>query len=86
MDQGFYIALLHPIKVQHSYKGKQSDILVAFNNMDSGRFPMDVGKEYLIFTNASYSPIVISSCGNSKEVTNAAEAIKEIKKLASQNI
>ena len=54
--------------------------------MDSGRFPMDVGKEYLIFTNASYSPIVISSCGNSKEVTNAAEAIKEIKKLASQNI
>ncbi len=79
MDQGFYIALLYTIKVQYSYKGKQSDILVAFNNMDSGRFPMDVGKEYLIFTDASYSPIVISSCGNSKEVTNAAEAIKEIK-------
>ena len=85
-DQGFYTALLYSIKVQYTYKGKQSDILVAFNNMDSGRFPMDVGKEYLIFTDASYSPIIISSCGNSKEVSNAAEAIAEVNKLASQDV
>ncbi|SHH44794.1 hypothetical protein SAMN05216361_0146 [Marisediminitalea aggregata] len=85
-DQGFYTALLYSIKVQYIYKGKLSGILVAFNNMDSGRFPMDVGKEYLIFTNASYSPIIISSCGNSKEVSNATETIEEVKKLASKDV
>ena len=85
-DQGFYVALLYSIKVNHTFKGKQPDILVAFNNMDSGRFPMDVGKEYLIFSDSSYSPIRIDSCGNSEEVSNATEAIAEVKSLVSQDV
>jgi len=57
-------------------------MIVAFSENSTGRFPMIVGETYLLFSDYSGNPMVISNCGNSDLISNSTNNLKIINELS----
>lgn len=78
---GFYDGDDNTVQVQEVFKGKPKKTIVIFSENSSGRFPMDVGKTYIIFLHYYSGRYQIDNCGNSGLLTENQETITSIRAL-----
>jgi len=76
-----YAGAYYDVKVLRVFKGNPKPELRLFSENSTGRFPLDVGYEYLLFISEdSFDPPIgaqldIDNCGNSAPVENAHATI-----------
>lgn len=84
----FFVGTLYYLKVEKTFKGPKIARLRLFSENTTSRFPMDVGRSYLVFARRETELFKdsdtywINSCGNSKPATDAShdlELLKEAK-------
>jgi hypothetical protein len=87
-DPGFYDWTIYEVEVLKVFKGKPPHRIRLQSENTSGRFPMDRGKEYLLFV--SHSPVVemagkeklpgdyVDNCGHSGSIEEAGAAIRAV--------
>ena len=58
-------ATIYKMKVENVMRGKRISTISVRSENTSSRFPMDVGKKYLLFLKTDQGVYYIDSCGNS---------------------
>ncbi|MFY9741271.1 MAG: hypothetical protein WA252_09395 [Candidatus Sulfotelmatobacter sp.] len=72
---------LVPVRV---FKGNVKRSIVLFSENSSGRFPMQVGKKYLVFAYTDHGRLMINNCGSSNLVSRAKKAVATVAHLSSE--
>jgi hypothetical protein len=72
---------IYRLTVHELFRGPRTKTIEVYTGNDSARFPLKVGKEYLIFASIFEGQFEITSCGNSALLPKAAKAIGELRKL-----
>ena len=72
---------LYSLTVQEWFRGPHTAMIEVFTENSSGRFPLDVGKKYLLFAYRFEGQLQIDCCGNNSLVSNADSALRELRKL-----
>jgi hypothetical protein len=67
------------VAVDEVLKGTPRSRITLTYQRDSGRFPMDHGKSYLLFVTPSRDGLGASNCGNSGETARLAEVLDRIR-------
>lgn len=84
-DTAGITATLYTAKVTETYKGNPPGLFRVRSENTSSRFPMEVGKSYLLFMNldTAHRPrdYVVDQCGNSGQVEERQAAITQIMQL-----
>jgi hypothetical protein len=81
--KSFYEGSRYSIQVKEIFRGRPRRTLTVFSENSSGRFPMDIGIDYLLFLSVrAGEPAMVDSCGNSGPVTATAPAIDTVKQLS----
>ena len=68
----------------HVYKGTVKGSLDLFSENSSGRFPMQPGKEYLLFVDGEHGRLVVDNCGNSDLISHARKAVASVARLSAK--
>jgi hypothetical protein len=91
-DPEFYNWTIYDVQVVKVFKGKPPHHIRLLSENTTARFPMDHGKEYLVFV--SHSPTAemagkeklpgdyVDNCGNSGSVEEAGATIRVVKGLS----
>jgi hypothetical protein len=66
----------------HVYKGESKAEAGLFSENSSGRFPMQVGQEYLIFAYEDHGRLIVDNCGNSNLISHSRSAVAAVAKLS----
>jgi hypothetical protein len=69
------------LKLTKSYRGPTRDVIEVFTGNDTGGFPLEKGKTYLIFAYKQKGILNVDNCGNSAELSKASETIGQIESL-----
>jgi hypothetical protein len=73
----------YTIQVKEIFRGRPRRTLTVFSENSSGRFPMDIRIDYLLFLSVrAGEPAMVDSCGNSGPVMETAPAIDTVKRLS----
>jgi hypothetical protein len=72
---------IYTLRVDEVLKGTPSESFEVFSGNNSGRFPMSVGSQYIVFVNFTQKPYAINSCGNSGLVSVSESLISSLQKL-----
>jgi hypothetical protein len=81
--KSFYEGTRYTVMVKEVFRGRPRRTLTVFSENSSGRFPMDVGVDYLVFLSVrGGEPAMVDTCGNSGPVTETAAAIETVKQLS----
>lgn len=72
---------LYDLTVQELFRGPHTRTIEVYTGNDSGRFPLDVGKQYLLFASEFNGRFEIDYCGNSAFFSEAKDAIRELESL-----
>jgi hypothetical protein len=72
---------MYQMEVIKPYRGTSNKTLTLFTENDSGRYRLEEGHSYLIFAHKYEGRLTIDNCGNSSEVANARDAIKQIEEI-----
>jgi hypothetical protein len=72
---------LYDLSTQELFRGSRTQVIKVFTENSSGSFPLDVGKQYLIFADELDGRLTITNCGNSALLSNAQDAIRELRSL-----
>ena len=79
----FYEGTRYTIQVKKIFRGLPGHTLTVFSENSSGRFPMNIGADYLVFLSPrAGEPAMVDSCGNSGRVADAALAISTVRQLS----
>jgi len=79
---GFCALTTYRVKVDEVLRGKPADTLAVVSQNDSGRFPMDVGVQYLLFVFHGEKGLTVDNCGNSNAVRQARDAVRLARQLS----
>jgi hypothetical protein len=64
------------------YKGEIQASFNLFSENSSGRFPMLLNEEYLLFVYRDHGRIMVDNCGNSNLISNAKKAVAGVARLS----
>lgn len=64
------------------YKGEGQANFDLFNENSSGRFPMLLNQEYLLFVYTDHGRLMVDNCGNSDLIRHAKKAVREVARLS----
>ena len=79
----FYEGSPYTIRVKEIFRGRPGHTVTVFSENRSGRFPVDVGGDYLIFlTRRTGELAMVNSCGNSGKPSDAALATSIVRQLS----
>jgi len=84
---GFVCGTFYTLRPSETLKGRTEEKVELYSENSSGRFPMDVGKSYLVFVSAQTfegiagTPLAINAAGNSNLVESAGKALTIARKL-----
>ena len=77
-DSGnYYEGDEYTIQVQEMFKGILANTIVVFSENSSGRFPMSVGKTYVLFVYYELGRYQVSNCGNSGLLSEKQNVIRK---------
>jgi hypothetical protein len=81
-----YEAEIFQVKVERVLSGKPKEYvtkeyLTIYNYNASSRFPMELGKKYLLFVSEGADGYWVNSCGNSNEIEQSQNTVELIKKI-----
>ena len=60
----------------NAYKGETKAEVGLFSENSSGRFPMQVGQEYLLFAYEDHGRLIVDNCGNSNLISHSEVPLK----------
>jgi hypothetical protein len=83
-DYDFYDGTMYRVSVEKSYKGGPVESLSIFSENSSGRFPMQVGQQYLLFLYEESGRYQVDNCGNSNRLAKSSKNIDKLKRLAAE--
>ncbi len=78
----FYDGWSYRLRVHRMFRGPGRRIIDVFTENSSARFPLEVGREYLLFARKSNGRLEIDCCGNSGQLSEVKDKIREIEQLA----
>jgi hypothetical protein len=88
-DSSFHLdGVNYIVKVDRVLHGKMlgKDTVTIFSENSPEKFPMQVGKQYLLFVHLNYNRYEIDNCGNSGLLeASAFENAKQLKEYAKKN-
>lgn len=70
---------VYRVKIEETLRGKRYNAVDLFSENNSGRFPMEIGHRYLMFISKDRATLYVSSCGNSGELPERAEAVGAVR-------
>jgi hypothetical protein len=74
----------YTVEVTEVFRGSRRKRVELFAEYNSGQFPMDIGKTYLVFASARGGLLSASPCGSAGEVNDRRREIAQVRKLASK--
>ena len=83
-DPEGFAATLYTAKIDESFRGTLRGVIELYSENSSGRFPMDIGKKYILFIYAHEGLLSADNCGNSDptdERTSVVAAVREMSKV-----
>ena len=87
-DGDFFDGISYTLAVTERLKGEPKALFVVFSENSSGRFPMNIGASYLVFTSlesgtlADQPAYTVNYCGNSGLVVEKEAALAQARRLA----
>lgn len=69
------------VRVSRRWRGAGRSDAMVFTENSSGRLPLEVGREYLLFASVTDGRLEITHCGNSGPVGDRADRIEELERL-----
>jgi len=72
----------YKLHVLQLFRGPDTEVIEVYTGDDSGRYPLELGREYLIFAYVYEKKLEIDNCGDSAPLSEAKEAIGQIEKLS----
>lgn len=85
-QDGYFDGINYTLAVTEVLKGMPGQVVTVFSENSSGRFPMDIGETYLVFTSitpgtfAGIPIYTVSYCGNSGKVQERKDALSTARK------
>lgn len=76
-----YDGWLYSLTVQELFRGPKTKTIKVFTENSSARFPLEVGKQYLLFAKRFNGRLGITSCGNSALLSAAQLALAELRRF-----
>jgi len=73
-----YVATLYTVKPLHVFKGNKIKEITLYSENTSARFPMGIGKRYIIFAQTSDDGLFIDNCGNSEKIKKSSKIISKV--------
>jgi hypothetical protein len=73
---------VYTVRVVRVFKGKPGRVLTITDENTSSRFPMAIGKEYLLFVRTFPDGNFVDSCGKSGLLERSKEELAEVEKMA----
>jgi hypothetical protein len=83
-SQPYLEGTTYTLHVTEVLRGKKSEIVHIFSENSSGRFPMVVGKTYLVFAYIDSGRLQIDNCGSSGELTDRENILRQLKQQRRQ--
>lgn len=71
----------YTVEIQEIIKGNLNKSVIIFSENSSGRFPMSIGKTYILFIYYNVGRYQIDNCGNSGLLSKKEEIIKTLLQL-----
>ncbi|MGB6876912.1 MAG: hypothetical protein WBD87_12865 [Candidatus Acidiferrales bacterium] len=71
----------YEMSVQKMYRGPHGKTMKVFTENNSARFPLETGREYVLFATKIEGRFEIFGCGNSALFSEAGDTIRELDKL-----
>jgi len=78
---GYYEGDEYTVQVKEIFKGKPNKKINIFSENSSGRFPMEIGKTYIIFLHTELGRHQINNCGNSGLQSEKQDIIKALRQI-----
>ena len=83
--EGMYEGTHYSLRITETLKGPARKSITLFSENSSGRFPMDIGAEYLMFVHRDQFKqrqyFAVSYCGNSGQLPEVAAALARVRGL-----
>jgi hypothetical protein len=71
----------YTLSVQKTFRGSSSKTIEVYTENANARFPLEVGKQYLLFANKFRGRFEITSCGNSASLSDAKDSVAALEGL-----
>jgi hypothetical protein len=78
---GYYEGDEYIVQVKEVFKGKPGKKIIIFSENSSGRFPMEIGKTYIIFLHQELGRYQIDNCGNSGLLSKKQDTVRSLRQL-----
>jgi hypothetical protein len=72
---------IYTVKVKEKIRGNVADPLILFSENSSGRFPMSVGIEYVLFVYEALGRTMVDNCGNSGPLSEKKDVARTVRRL-----
>ncbi len=83
-DEYFLEGDTYKVVPTHVYKGNIQGSLELFSENSTGRFPMLLNREYLLFVREEHGRLRVSNCGKSNLLSHAKKAVAEVARIFHQ--
>jgi hypothetical protein len=84
-DEDEYGGTLYSVVIMESLRGSLHGRITVYSENSSGRFPLEMDQEYLMFLRADGAHLVGDNCGNSGLLVRRQAALVEARRLASHH-
>lgn len=71
----------YTLKIIKAYHGVDTPTILVYTSNDSGRLPLEFGKQYLLFADKEGSKLIIAEDDVSGELKDSKQALKDIDKI-----
>jgi hypothetical protein len=71
---------VYRLRVEETLRGRRHKSFALFSENTTARFPMKVGRRYLVFVTAHDNIFYASNCGNSGELGGRSKLIEDLRK------
>jgi len=80
-SEGYFEGSTYSLEVNEPLRGVPAKAIKIFSENSSGRFPMKVGRRYIIFAYEERGRLTVDNCGNSGELPQEAAVLSAIRRL-----
>lgn len=81
-DKEYILETIYSIRVDSVFRGHPPTILKVHSENATDRYPMDLNQQYVLFlTKDSQSHWFVDNCGNSAQIANGSDTLKQLKQL-----
>jgi len=82
-SDGLLEGTVYTIRIDKTYHGRKRETIKVFSENSSGRFPMNIGDDYVLFLSLpSAGRTMVDACGNSGLVRKSTSLIESVEKLS----